>query len=129
MTVNLSPAPKITSHDEPTQVFPETKGATFPASVPKRTPPTTTVTSRVQVKAKAPSPLASKPRETAATPTSQPTAATTGKPAGEKKTTPRIRSGCIAARANFWEKKIQDPEDQYAEEFPDMVVDVQEDSS
>lgn len=40
----------------------------------------------------------------------------------EVKKTPRIRSGCISARAAFWEKKILE-EEVNEDEFPDMVED------
>ena len=41
------------------------------------------------------------------------------------KSTPRIRSGCINARASFWEKRIQGEETK-EEEFPDMIEHVNE---
>lgn len=40
----------------------------------------------------------------------------------EVKRTPKIRSGCISARAAFWEKKIHE-EEVNEDEFPDMVED------
>ncbi|XP_060078348.1 titin-like [Ylistrum balloti] len=125
LTVNLAPTPKITIRDEPKQIFPETKGATFPLSVPKQTSLKTTATSQVKVQPRTQAPVTHQKKMAPQTPTSQSGEATVKKPV-EKKTTPKIRSGCIAARANFWEKKIQDPQDVLEEEFPDMVVHVQE---
>ncbi|BFZ15497.1 hypothetical protein BsWGS_18536 [Bradybaena similaris] len=37
------------------------------------------------------------------------------------KTGPRIKGGCISARAAFWERKIAQGDDMNQEEFPDMV--------
>ncbi|XP_069107714.1 LOW QUALITY PROTEIN: titin homolog [Argopecten irradians] len=122
LSVNLAPTPKITSHDEPTQIFPETKGETFPASVSKQAPIKTTVTSQVKVQPQSP---VVKKKKVAPVPEPNVQEVSTAVKT-EKKTTPRIRSGCIAARANFWEKKIQDPQDVLEEDFPDMVVHVQE---
>uniref|UniRef100_A0A0B6Z849 Uncharacterized protein n=1 Tax=Arion vulgaris TaxID=1028688 RepID=A0A0B6Z849_9EUPU len=40
-----------------------------------------------------------------------------------KKSGPRIRSGCISARAAFWERKIVDGGAADDDEFPEMVED------
>ncbi|XP_052719615.1 uncharacterized protein LOC128191529 isoform X6 [Crassostrea angulata] len=146
LNVTLSSKHPGTKHidAEPTQIFPEKKGDFFPQSPNLRTsssvtstktiasaktkaappPPSTnqgaaaaTSVSRTQVQGSSGSRSNNEPSQS-----SSKVSSSQGAPAKGKT---RIRSGCINARASFWEKRIHG-EDTKEEEFPEMVEHVDE---
>eukprot|EP00105_Crassostrea_gigas_P035123 XP_019919271.1 PREDICTED: uncharacterized protein LOC105319247 isoform X4 [Crassostrea gigas] len=146
LNVTLSSKHPGTKHidAEPTQIFPEKKGDFFPQSPNLRTsssvtstktiasaktkaappPPSTnqgaaaaTSVSRTQVQGSSGSRSNNEPSQS-----SSKVSSSQGAPAKGKT---RIRSGCINARASFWEKRIHGEETK-EEEFPEMVEHVDE---
>ncbi|KAK3082766.1 hypothetical protein FSP39_004717, partial [Pinctada imbricata] len=92
---------------------------------PKSGETTKTTPLQSSSKGRAPQPPQSPSVNTTVTPNRQTTSVST--PQGASASTPssgkgkaRIRSGCINARASFWEKRIQGEETK-EEEFPDMI--------
>lgn len=146
LNVTLSSKHPGTKHidAEPTQIFPEKKGDFFPQSPNLRTSSSVTSTKTIaSAKTKAaPPPPSTNQGAAAATSVSRTqvqgssgsrsnhepsqssskVSSSQGAPAKGK---PRIRSGCINARASFWEKRIHGEETK-EEEFPEMVEHVDE---
>lgn len=147
LNVTLSSKHPGTKHidAEPTQIFPEKKGDFFPQSSNLRTSSSVTSTKTTIASAKtkaAPPPPSTNQGAAAATSVSRTqvqgssgsrsntepsqssskVSSSQGAPAKGKT---RIRSGCINARASFWEKRIHG-EDTKEEEFPEMVEHVDE---
>jgi len=135
--VSLSHTEVNQSHSAPVQVFPKTKGSFFPENNPTtssnqasdtnivaKSQPIKTTVSFVKSDN---TPVQASQSEISAAQSKKKSSSASQEVGAKEKSKPKIRAGCIAARASFWEKKIQgDPNDVSVEEFPEMVEHVKE---
>ncbi|XP_061183770.1 uncharacterized protein LOC133191984 isoform X2 [Saccostrea echinata] len=124
---------------EPTQIFPEKKGEFFPDSSQQKTQNVTSTKAVPSTKTKAAPPApTSQIKQAAVTPASRTQTDSGSRSKAPSQNEPgassadaqpkgktRIKSGCITARASFWEKRIHGEETK-EEDYPEMVEHVDE---